>query len=53
MKPEDIKVLMMRAPGTNCDLETARAFTDLKTKVDLVHTQKIFREKNFSEKVER
>lgn len=46
MKREDIKVLIMRAPGTNCDLETYRAFTDLKTKVDLVHTQKIFREKN-------
>ena len=46
MKREDIKVLLMRAPGTNCDLETVRAFRDLGVQADLVHVQKVFRDKN-------
>jgi phosphoribosylformylglycinamidine synthase len=49
MKREDIKVLLMRAPGTNCDLETLRAFKDLGTKPKLIHTQRIFKEKNLEE----
>ena len=49
MKREDIRVLVMRAPGTNCDLEAVRAFEDLGPKVDLVHTQKIFKEKNLED----
>jgi phosphoribosylformylglycinamidine synthase len=35
----------MRAPGTNCDAETKRAFESLGTTVDTTHTQKVFREK--------
>jgi len=46
MKRQDIHVLLMRAPGTNCDLETVRAFSDLGVQVDLIHTQKIFKERN-------
>ena len=46
MKREDIKVLLMRAPGTNCDLETVRAFRDLGTQVSLIHTQKVFKDRN-------
>jgi phosphoribosylformylglycinamidine synthase len=46
MRREDISVLLMRAPGTNCDLETVRAFRDLGVKAHLVHSQKVFREKN-------
>jgi phosphoribosylformylglycinamidine synthase len=46
MKRQDIRVLLMRAPGTNCDLETVRAFRDLGVQADLVHTQKVFRDKN-------
>ncbi|HUS77366.1 MAG TPA: phosphoribosylformylglycinamidine synthase I [Patescibacteria group bacterium] len=46
MKREEIKVLLMRAPGTNCDAETVRAFEDTGVDVSLIHTQKIFREKN-------
>ncbi len=46
MKVQDIRVLIMRAPGTNCDLETVRAFRDLGVQVDLVHTQRVFRERN-------
>ena len=46
MKREDIRVLIMRAPGTNCDLETVRAFRDLGAQVDLRHTQDVFKTKN-------
>lgn len=46
MKRSEIKILLLRAPGTNCDAETIRALKDLGVLVELVHTQKIFREKN-------
>jgi phosphoribosylformylglycinamidine synthase I len=46
MRREEIRVLMMRAPGTNCDLETVRAFKDLGVQTHLVHSQRVFREKN-------
>ena len=46
MKREDIRVLMLRAPGTNCDLETVRAFRDLGVQTFLIHTQKVFKERN-------
>lgn len=46
MKRSDIKVLLMRAPGTNCDAETARSLRDLGVGVEVVHTQRIFRERD-------
>jgi phosphoribosylformylglycinamidine synthase len=49
MKRKDIRVLLMRAPGTNCDLEAVRSFRDLGLRVDLVHTQKVFRDRNLDE----
>jgi phosphoribosylformylglycinamidine synthase len=49
MRAENIKVLLMRAPGTNCDLETVRAFKDMGTQVSLIHTQRIFKEKNLGD----
>jgi phosphoribosylformylglycinamidine synthase len=49
MKPQEMQILIMRAPGTNCDLETVRAFQDLGTNVNLVHTQKVFKKKNLDE----
>lgn len=49
MRREDIRVLMMRAPGTNCDEETVRAFRDQGVQVHLVQTQKIFRERNLED----
>ena len=49
MRREDIRVLLMRAPGTNCDTETVRAFRDQGVQVHLVHTQKIFRERNLED----
>jgi phosphoribosylformylglycinamidine synthase len=49
LNKKSIHVLIMRAPGTNCDLETVRAFKDLDTTVHLKHTQKIFKEKNLED----
>jgi phosphoribosylformylglycinamidine synthase I len=49
LRREDIRVLLMRAPGTNCDLETVRAFRDLGTRPELVHTQRVFREGSLEE----
>jgi phosphoribosylformylglycinamidine synthase I len=49
MKREEIRILMMRAPGTNCDLEAIRSFRDLGPHVNLIHTQKIFKEKNLDD----
>lgn len=49
MKKEDIKVLLIRAPGTNCDAETKNAFDSLGTDVRLIHTQEVFRQKNLEE----
>lgn len=49
MKREDIRVLLMRAPGTNCDHETVQAFKNLGTQVDLIHTQRVFKDKNLDD----
>jgi phosphoribosylformylglycinamidine synthase len=49
MIKKEIKVLIMRAPGTNCDLETVRAFNDLGCKTYLTHTQKVFKDKNLQD----
>ena len=46
MNRSEIDVLLMRAPGTNCDLETIRAFKDCGVKTHLIHSQKIFKKKN-------
>lgn len=44
MKRSDVRVLLMRAPGTNCDSETERAFRDRGVQVEVIHTQRVFRE---------
>jgi phosphoribosylformylglycinamidine synthase I len=49
MKRQDIKVLLMRAPGTNCDLEALRAFKDLGVQAEIVQSQKIFKTKNLED----
>ncbi|UCH57730.1 MAG: phosphoribosylformylglycinamidine synthase I [Candidatus Bathyarchaeota archaeon] len=46
MRRSDIRVLLMRAPGTNCDAETVRAFQDLGVQPRLLHSQRVFRERN-------
>ncbi len=43
MKREEIRVLIVRAPGTNCDSETALAFQSLGTKVDVVPFSRLIR----------
>jgi phosphoribosylformylglycinamidine synthase len=49
MKRSEIRVLLMRAPGTNCDAETARSFRDLGVQAEVIHTQKVFKERNLLE----
>jgi phosphoribosylformylglycinamidine synthase I len=46
LRREEIRVLLMRAPGTNCDLETLRAFLDVGVQAEVVHSQRVFRERN-------
>ncbi len=46
MKKEDINVCILRVGGTNCDVETERAFRALGVGVEVVHTNKIIRERN-------
>lgn len=46
MKRSEIRVLIMRAPGSNCDAETARAFRDLGVQADVIHTQRVFVERD-------
>ncbi len=38
-----VKVLILRAPGTNCDAETAFAFQQVGTAVSLVHVNELIR----------
>lgn len=40
---KNVKVLVLRTAGTNCDQETAFAFKDCGAQVDLVHVQQIFK----------
>jgi phosphoribosylformylglycinamidine synthase len=46
LKREDVKVCIMRVGGTNCDAETRRAFEDLGVKAEVVHLNRIVREKS-------
>ncbi len=41
MENKDIKVLIIKAPGTNCDEETARSFLDFGSKVDKINIKKL------------
>ncbi|MEJ2126172.1 MAG: phosphoribosylformylglycinamidine synthase subunit PurQ [Candidatus Bathyarchaeota archaeon] len=41
MKTEDIRVLVMRVGGTNCDAETKRAFEDLGATADVFHFNEV------------
>ncbi len=36
-----VKILVLRAPGTNCDVETARALREAGARVDVVHTNRL------------
>lgn len=41
MKPEEIRVGILRVGGTNCDAETKRAFDDLGASAEIVHLNEI------------
>lgn len=43
MKPEEIRVCVLRVGGTNCDAETVRAFQDLSVKAEVVHLNDVVR----------
>jgi len=43
LKLEDIRVLIIRAAGTNCDAETRDAVLDIGAKADVVHLNRIIR----------
>jgi phosphoribosylformylglycinamidine synthase len=45
MQPQDIKVCIMRVGGTNCDAETARAFTELGAQAEVVHVNELVKGK--------
>ncbi|MBS7643058.1 phosphoribosylformylglycinamidine synthase subunit PurQ [Candidatus Bathyarchaeota archaeon] len=49
MNRSDINICIMRVGGTNCDRETKRAFNDLGVKADIVHINRIVRDKNLNE----
>jgi len=41
-----VKTLMLRAPGTNCDVESAFAFERAGAQVDLIHVNELIRRQN-------
>ncbi len=43
LRLEDVKVLIIRAPGTNCDAETKDAVFDLGARADVVHLNRIIK----------
>lgn len=43
MRREDIRVCILRVGGTNCDMETQRAFNDLGVKAEVVHANRVIR----------
>jgi phosphoribosylformylglycinamidine synthase len=46
MKIQDIKVCIMRASGTSCDAETARAFQELGAQTEIKHINEIVKHGN-------
>jgi phosphoribosylformylglycinamidine synthase subunit PurQ / glutaminase len=46
MNIEDIKVCVLRVGGTNCDAETARAFTELGVQAQSVHVNELIKRRN-------
>jgi phosphoribosylformylglycinamidine synthase len=46
VKKEDIRVCIFRVGGTNCDEETRRAFNDLSVKAEVIHTNKLVKNRN-------
>lgn len=49
MKRSEIRTLVLRVGGTNCDKETANAFMDLGVSADVVHTRTVIKDKSLLE----
>ncbi|RLI17169.1 phosphoribosylformylglycinamidine synthase subunit PurQ [Candidatus Bathyarchaeota archaeon] len=49
MKREEIKVCILRVGGTNCDAETKRAFQDLGVKAEIIHFNRLLKNRNLLE----
>ncbi len=49
MRRSEIRVLILRVGGTNCDRETALAFRDLGVEAEVVHTHRVIRERSLSD----
>ena len=46
MKRSEIRALILRVGGTNCDRETATAFRDLSVKAEVTHSHSVIKEKS-------
>ena len=46
MKKEDLRICVLRVGGTNCDVETKRAFTELGVKAEIVHLNEMIKNRN-------
>jgi phosphoribosylformylglycinamidine synthase I len=46
MRAEEIRVLVMRVGGTNCDAETKRAFDEMDAKADVLHFNEVVKKRN-------
>ena len=46
MKREEIKVCVLRVGGTNCDVETKRAFEELNTQAEIMHVNALIKRRN-------
>jgi phosphoribosylformylglycinamidine synthase len=46
MKAKEIRVLVMRVGGTNCDAETKRAFDELGAKTNILHFNEVAKSRN-------
>jgi len=46
VKREDINVCILRVGGTNCDAETEKAFSDFGVKAEVIHTNKLVKNRN-------
>jgi len=46
LKRSEIRTLILRVGGTNCDRETATAFRDLGVKAEVLHSRRVIREKS-------
>ena len=49
MKVEDLRVCVMRVGGTNCDLETQRAFQEFGCRAEILHLNDLVKRKNLME----